>query len=182
MRFDLNDYSIPPAAVGKPLTLVASDTTIRILDGTSEIARHLRSYDRHQVVVDPAHPAALLRGKRHATSATMQNRLTHLVPTAKELLDAAFTAGESAGRQTQQLHKLLDEYGAAALQRAVREALERGTPRAASVAFLLRRQPRITPAVVDLSRHPEAQAIDVRPHDLETYDALTQHQTDDDQH
>ena len=181
VRFDLNDYSIPPAAVGKPLTLVASDTTIRLLDGTSEIARHLRSYDRHQVVVDPAHPAALLRGKRHATSATTQNRLTHLVPVAKELLDAAFSAGESAGRQTQQLHKLLDEYGAAALQRAVREALERGTPRAASVAFLLRRQPRVTTAMVDLSRHPEAQAIDVRPHDLETYDELAQHKTDDEQ-
>ena len=31
----------------------------------------------------------------------------------------------------------------------------------------------------DLSRHPEAQALDVRPHDLETYDELA-HSHDDD--
>jgi transposase len=35
VRFDLNDYSIPPEAVGRPLTLVASDTDVRILDGAS---------------------------------------------------------------------------------------------------------------------------------------------------
>lgn len=43
VRFDLNDYSIPPEAVGRPLTLVASDTTVRILDGAAEIARQRRS-------------------------------------------------------------------------------------------------------------------------------------------
>ena len=37
VRFDLNDYSIPPEAVGRPLTLVASDTIVRILDGSFEI-------------------------------------------------------------------------------------------------------------------------------------------------
>jgi transposase len=35
VRFDLNDYSIPPKAVGRALTLVASDTCVRILDGAS---------------------------------------------------------------------------------------------------------------------------------------------------
>ena len=40
VRFDLNDYSIPPEAVGKQLTLVASDTIVRILDGSIELARH----------------------------------------------------------------------------------------------------------------------------------------------
>ncbi len=53
VRFDLNDYSIPPEAVGRPLTLVASDTLVRILDGATEIARHNRSYDRHESVGDP---------------------------------------------------------------------------------------------------------------------------------
>jgi hypothetical protein len=32
---------------------------------------------------------------------------------------------------------------------------------------------------LDLSRHPKAQALDVRPHDLETYDELA-HSRDDD--
>jgi transposase len=59
IRFDLNPYSIPPEAVGRPLTLAASDTLVRILDGSAEIARHTRTYDRGQLVLDPAHQEAL---------------------------------------------------------------------------------------------------------------------------
>jgi hypothetical protein len=180
VRFDLNDYSIPPEAVGRPLTLVASDTTVRLLDGTVEIARHLRSYDRQQPVLDPAHQEAVLKLKRKAFHATAAGRLEQVVPESKTLLDLAFAQGESAGSQTVQLLKLLDEFGPAALRRAIAEALERKTPRACSVAFLLRRLPHMRRVALDLSRHPEAQCIEVRPHNLETYDELARTQNDDD--
>ncbi len=180
VRFDLNDYSIPPEAVGRPLTLVASDTLVRILHGAAEIARHHRSYDRHQEILQPAHQEALLKVKRKAFDATPGGRLAQQVPESKTLLDLAFSQGESAGSQTAQLLKLLDLYGAATLRNAIREALERNTPRASSVAFLLRRQQHTTPRLaVDLSRHPEAQSIEVRPHDLETYDELARNRDDD---
>jgi transposase len=181
VRFDLNDYSIPPEAVGRQLTLVASDTLLRILDGSAEIARHHRSYGRHEEVLDPSHQQALLKAKRKAFDSTPGGRLVQAVPESKDLLDLAFSQGESAGSQTAQLLKLLDLYGAAALRGAIREALERNTPRASSVAFLLRRQQRTTSPrlAVDLSRHPEAQSIEVRPRDLETYDELARHRDDD---
>jgi transposase len=179
VRFDLNDYSIPPEAVGRPLTLVASDIDIRILDGAAEIARHPRSYDRRQSILDPAHEQALLRTKRKALHQTRAGRLALAVPESDDLLERAFAQGESAVSQTTQLLGLLDLYGVAALRRAIREALERNTPRASSVAFLLRRNQRCSPLpALDLSRHPEAQALDVRPHDLETYDELA-HSRDD---
>jgi transposase len=181
VHFDLNDYSIPPEAVGRPLTLVASDTDVRILDGSAEIARHHRSYDRKQFILDPAHEQALLRTKRKALHARRADRLTLAVPESETLLERAFTQGESATRQTAQLLRLLDQYGVAALRCAVREALDRNTPRASSVAFLLRRQHRPAPLpALDLSRHPEIQTLDVRPHDLETYDELARSRDDDD--
>jgi hypothetical protein len=179
VRFDLNDYSIPPEAVGRPLTLVASDTSVRLLDGTLEIARHPRSYDRHKQVLDPTHREAVLKLKRKAFHATPAGRLEQAVPESKTLLDLAFAQGESAGSQTAQLLKLLDEYGPAALRRAIVEALERNTPRACSVAFLLRRQPRPRRVALDLSHNPQAQSVDVRPHDLETYDELARSEDDD---
>ena len=181
VRFDLNDYSIPPQAVGRPLTLVASDTLVRILDGTQEIARHTRSYDRHQQVLEPEHQQALLQLKRKAFHSTPADRLAQAVPESQILLDVAFARGESAGSQTAQLLKLLDLYGASALRRAIAEALERDTPRASSVAFLLRQQAvsSSAPPPVDLSRHPKAQSIDIQPHDLETYDELAKHDNDD---
>jgi len=181
VRFDLNDYSIPPQAVGRQLTLLASDTSVRILDGSVEIARHVRSYDRHQPVLDPAHQQAVLKSKRKAFHSTPAGRLEQAVPESKTLLDQAFALGESAGHQTAHLMKLLDQYGAAAFRRAIAEALERKTPRASSVAFLLRRQPRSPLLAVDLSRHPQAQSLDVRPHDLETYDELARNKNNDEQ-
>jgi transposase len=177
IRFDLNDYSIPPEAVGRLLTLAASESTVRILDGTKEIARHRRSYDRHQLVLDPTHQQALLEEKRKARGSTPGGRLAQTVPESEALLDVAFARGESAGNQTAQLLKLLDTYGAAELRCAIQEALERNTPRASSVAFILSRRQRAqqypTPGPVDLSRHPEMQSLDVTPHDLESYDELT---------
>ena len=98
------------------------------------------------------------------------------MPESEALLDAAFARGESAGSQTAQLLKLLDTYGAAELRGAIQEALERNTPRASSVAFILsrrQRSQRTVPPPVDLSHHPELQSLDVTPHDLESYDELT---------
>jgi transposase len=179
VRFDLNDYSIPPEMVGRPLTLAASDTTVRILDGAVELVRHRRSYDRQQQILDPAHREAVLKGKRRAFHSTPGGRLEQAAPESKALLDLAFEQGESAGSQTAQLLHLLDEFGSTALRRAIGEAIERNTPRASSVAFLLRRQTKPRRAVVDLSHHPQAQSVDVRPHDLETYDELARPQNDD---
>src|SRR5207245_2928201 len=59
LRFDGNDYSIPHALVRRPLTLVVSETLLRVLDGVTEVACHGRSYDRSQQVEEPAHLAAL---------------------------------------------------------------------------------------------------------------------------
>jgi hypothetical protein len=177
VRFDLNDYSIPPSAVGRPLVLVASEITVRILDGSNEIARHRRCYDRHQLVLDPAHQEALLEEKRKALGSTLGGRLANAVPESEALLDAAFARGESAARQSTQLLRLLEDYGAEQLRAAIHEALERNTPRASSVAFILRRHRhstgRVTPFPVDVSRRPELAALEVQPHDLETYDDLS---------
>lgn len=183
IRFDLNDYSIPPAAVGQALTLVASDTEVRLLDGTQEIARHRRSYDRHQVVTDPAHQQALLEHKRRALGATPSGRLLAAVPEIETLLQAAVERGEPASGQTLRLLQLLDDYGASALRAAVREALEHETPRASSVAYLLsrahrRRSQPLLPSV-HLTHRPDLEDLHVQPHDLGTYDELTRDRTND---
>jgi transposase len=172
VRFDLNDYSIPPEASGQPLTLYASPTQVRILYGGTEVARHARSYDRQQQILEPAHQEALLKTRRKALEATRSGRLGQAVPESTALLEQAFEKGESVTRQTTHLLDLLDRYGAQAVRAAVIEALKRDTPRAAQVEWLLRRRDAGRPQPVDLSRHPEAQSLDVQPHDLETYDEL----------
>ncbi|HKX58129.1 MAG TPA: IS21 family transposase [Steroidobacteraceae bacterium] len=176
VRFDLNDYSIPPEAVQRPLTIVASESEVRILDGARELTRHRRSYDRHQLVTDPAHQQALLAHKRRALGATPNGRLLGAVPEVEALLEAAVGRGESAVGQTARLLQLLDDYGAAELRHAVHEALERETPRVSSVAYLLQRRRRRAGhrplAQVSLTHRPELTHLHVEPQDLETYDDL----------
>jgi transposase len=184
VRFDLNDYSIPPVAVGRALTLAASETAVRILDAASEIARHRRSYDRHQRVEDPVHIEALLAEKRRARGSAPRARLNDAVPAAEAFLEACFQRGESVAATTERLLLLLDDYGAAELSVAVAEALARQTPRLSSVAFLLaqrrRAAQRRTALPVELSRRPELRDLYVKPHPSETYDELARRNDDDD--
>ena len=184
VRFDLNDYSIPPSAVGHLLSLVASDQSVRILDGTQEIARHRRSYDRHQRVEDHVHVETLLAEKNRARGSSRCARLIDAVPEAEAFLEAGFERGESAALLTQKLLLLLDDWGARELRAAVRQALDKQTPRVSSVAYILaknRRQaqpPRVLP--VDLSRRPDLKDLYVKPHSPETYDELSRPVTDPD--
>jgi transposase len=182
VRFDRNDYSLPPAAVGRPLTLVASATAVRLLEGTSEIARHRRSFGTGERIEDPAHIQALLEQKRKAAGSTKGGRLLGAAPEAERLLEAACQRGDSPARQAAELLRLLDDYGQKELRAAVVEALERGTPRASSVAFILARRHRLSrrrPLLpVDLHRRPELQDLNVQPHDPESYDDLTRDDPD----
>jgi hypothetical protein len=101
-----------------------------------------------------------------------------LVPESPAFLRAAFERGESIARLTVQLLRLLDDYGAAELAAALREALDHGTPRLSSVAFILtrrhRQQQRRTPLPVNLSRRPDLENLTVSNPSLEAYDELSQ--------
>jgi hypothetical protein len=183
--FDLNHYSIPPEAVGRrSLTLVASQTAVRILDGQVELAAHRRSYDRDQYIDEAGHEETLLEIKRKASGQTPSSRLTAAVPQAQAFLQAAFAKGENAGSTTLKLLRLLDDYGAKALEDALVEALERDTPRMSSVAYLLERRRRAektrAPLPVDLSRRPDLADLVVRPHEAEIYDELSRPDDDKD--
>lgn len=181
VRFDLNDYSIPPSAVRRPLTLVANAGSVRLLDGSTELVRHRRSYDRHQRIEDPTHIAALIQQKRQALGSTAVARLRHAIPNVEQFLAAAFERGESLARQTSQLLGLLDDYGAVELAEAVTEAIERNTPRASSLLFILSRRHRSRRSQllpVDLSRHPELADLAIPTHQLEVYDELSNHDHD----
>jgi len=183
IRFDLNDYSIPPTSVGRPLTLIASETTVRALEGTKEVSRHRRSYDRHRQIDDPAHVAALLADKQRARGSVPRARLNDAVPATEAFLEASFQRGESVAATTEKLLLLLDDYGAAELTAAVEESLSRQTPRLGSVAFLLARRRRTAQRrmalPVDLSRRPDLKDLYVKPHASETYDELARRDDDE---
>lgn len=178
VRFDRNDYSIPPEAVGRTLTVVAGPSMLRILDGATEIARHRRCWDRHQLIEDPVHREALLAQKRKAVGSSPNARLLAAAPETEALLDLACNRGYSVARLTRQLLHLLDDYGAAELRAAILEALHRQSPHASSVAYILQKRHRDrrrrAPLPVSLDRRPDLADIHVQPHQADLYDQLSE--------
>jgi hypothetical protein len=94
-------------------------------------------------------------------------------------LVAALNAGERLLSTSRQLERLLDDYGADALCACLAQAIERGTPRAASVAFLLRRTARPRPLPVALTSRPDLADLAITPADPAIYDRLGTKEDDD---
>jgi transposase len=177
VRFDGNDYSIPHEAVRRPLTLIADEHTVRIVDGVTELARHGRSYDHRQVIEDPAHLAALAAVKRAAHELRGRDRLRSLCPHAADFLEALAQRGHPLLAETRRLLDLADRFGAPALDAALAETLGRGAVSAAAVAHVLDQRARARrtppPLAVVLPDDPRVRDLHVIPHALDTYDSLT---------
>ena len=175
-RFDWNDYSVPHTHVRRTLWVIADLKTVRILDGNEVIAEHERSFDRHKQVEDPAHITALVEEKRHARKHRGMHRLCHACPSAEALLDQLATRGNHLGGAVTALLRLLEAYGAQALEEAIGEALKKDVPHPHAVRQVLERRERArtsSPAIPVVLADPRLRAITVRPHALESYDSLT---------
>ena len=176
VRFDKNDYSVPHQRTRRTLVVIATEVVVRVLEDSEVLASHARSYDKGQQVEDPAHIEALVAEKRRARKGRGIDRLAHAAPTTRRLLEELACRGDNLGTATSQFLRLLDTYGAVRLERAAREALERGAPHPRSVKLVLERQrldearPPVIP--VQLPDDPRVRDLFVRPHALESYDTL----------
>ena len=185
VRFDLNDYSIPHDRVRRTLVVLATPERVSILEGSDLLATHLRSYSRDEQIEDPSHLQALSQEKRAARRHRGTDRLHHAAPAAQKLLVAVASRGQNLSVATTSLLRLLDTYGAARLQEAILEALERGSPHPRTVQLILE-APTSTPPTpprmrIPLPDDPRVRDLVVRPHDLDHYDApVNEDQEDED--
>jgi transposase len=176
VRFDLNDYSVPHPYVRRILTVLADPHEVRIADGADILARHRRSYDKGAQIEDPAHIRGLVDDKRAARQHSANDRLAQAAPASQTLLMRAAERSANLGAITAALARLLERYGAAALQDAILEALLRGTPHPNAVRLALERQREQLggepPVAIVMPAHVRDRDAPVRPHALETYDQL----------
>jgi len=183
LRFDCNDYSIPHRLVRKPLTLRADGQRVRIFDGSELVAEHARDYGKRQILEVPAHIDALAQQKRKASELRGRDRLRALCAHADALIDHMARRGEPLRHRTAKLNRLLDRYGADALDAAIAEALDKGAPAVGSIAYLLDRDSRIhgkpVPLAVTVPDSVRDKDVIVVPHDMSDYDMLGRLEDDD---
>lgn len=176
VRFDWNDYSVPHTCVRKTLTVLASEETVRIFEGTALVAEHARSFDRGRVVEDAAHIERLEKEKLEARRGRGQDRLARSARSSRALFEKLAERGFNLGNATRRLLGLLDTYGAERLERAIAEAIEKDTPHVHAVTNILEREREergekpVIPVV--LPDNDAVRNLTVKPHALSTYDEL----------
>ena len=172
----LRDYSVPHDYVRRVLTVLADPHEVRIVNGAEVLACHRRSYDRGAQVEDVAHVQALVDDKRAARQHRATDRLAQAAPASQTLLVRAAERGANLGAITVALLRLLERFGAAALQAAILEALARDVPHPNAVRLALERHREqhgdAPPIALVLPAHVQARDAPVQPHALEPYDQL----------
>ncbi|KYF94651.1 hypothetical protein BE20_05960 [Sorangium cellulosum] len=179
-RFDLNDYSVPHDRTRRTLVVLADLDQVRIADGTEIVATHVRSWDRGQQLEQPEHIQRLVDEKRRAREHRGLDRLARAARSSQAFLRIVAERGDNIGSAIARLLQLLDAVGAAELEEALVEVLERDTIHVGAVRQVLdrRRSERCLPPPVSIpvTRGQHA-ALVVTPHSLATYDALKKDST-----
>jgi transposase len=174
VRFDWNDYTVPHTHVQRTLSVLADEQRVRIFDGITELANHPRSFDRHQQIEDPRHLQALVEYKRRAGAHRGCDALAQVSPASTDLLQMAADQGHNLGSITAALLRLLDQYGAQALQAAILDAVARKVPHPNAVRFALERarerSGRAPPLALALPEHVTRRDAPMRTHSLASYD------------
>jgi len=174
VRLGTNLYSVPSRYAPRrdTLTLVASDTEVRLLDGEDVVGRHERSWGKNQRVEDPEHRRELLEQKRAGRLPKMRDRLLSQVAGMDALYTRWVDVGRNVGLMTARTGKLLDLYGADVLAKAVADVLARGLHDPGALALRCEQARRAAggpmPAALELG--PHVPDCDVIPHDLSQYD------------
>ncbi len=175
VRFDLNDYSVPHDRTQRTLVVFADLETVRIAEGNDIVATHARSWDRGQQLEQLDHLEQLADEKRRAREHRGLDRLARAARSSQAFLRLVAERGDNVGSTTARLLQILDTAGAAELEEALVEALERDTVHVGAVRQIVDRRRSARglppPLSIPVTRGDHADLV-VTPHALSTYDAL----------
>jgi len=172
VRFDSNSYSVPAELVGKRVSISASDTHVRVVDGDICHAEHRRCWAKRHTIEAKEHRQSLVQARRQAQPSRGQDRLRTAAPSIDRLFERWVLENRNIGSLTVKAMKLLDLYGDRVFAAAVDSLNQRGTHDVGALAVvceqLRRAANRPVPVPIELGGHiPDT---DVIPHTMEAYD------------
>jgi len=176
--FDTNRYSVPTHHKADWLVLRAYPFRIEILAQDDVIACHARCLGREQSILDPLHYLELLAQRPGAFEhAIPMRRWRAQWPEVYERLLQRLQAAWPDGRGLREFLAILKlhlDHPADQVEQAIRAALELGAVHLDGIELCLRQlaASQETPVVLDLSGHPQLQAIGSQPVNLRQYDSL----------
>jgi transposase len=175
VALDTNHYSVPAEYASRWVTLKAYPDRVCIYHEARLIARHHRSYDRHQDIEDPDHPKALLAQRHNAREQRLLMRFLSLSPKAQAYYEGLEQRRANARLHVRKIIALSDIYGTEAVARALEDGLAFHAFSAEYIANLLemrsRQQPTASP--LHLTRRQDLLDIEIAEPDLSLYEVKT---------
>jgi hypothetical protein len=163
---------VPSDFASRVLTLFADDCIVRLVDGATLVAEHVRSWSRRQIFEKPEHRAALLVERRAARDLKGRDRIRAVVPAFDRIVERWNLSGSSLGHRVARAIKLLDLYGDHVFAAAAADIIERGLADVGALAVACEkyRKDLGRPVPVALVLPDHLDDADVIPHDLRSYD------------
>ena len=172
VAFEANCYSVPARYAGERLLLKAYPDRVCLYHRDALVARHPRSFDRHQDIEDPDHARELLGQRKSAREQRLLTQFLALSPRA-----AAYYAGLEAKRANPRVHArkilaLAEMHGSEAVTRALDDGLELEAFSAEYIAHMLAARRRIgtEPAPLQLTRRQDLLDLELPDPDLSIYE------------
>jgi len=123
VALDANHYSVPAGYARTRVTIKAYSDRICIYHADQLIARHPRSYDRHQDIEDPDHPKALLAQRHHAREQRLMREFLRLSSKAQAYYDGLEQRRLNPRHHLRKIVALSEIYGMDAVGRAIEDGI-----------------------------------------------------------
>ena len=176
VHFDGNRYSVPPEVARKPITLRANGHELRVIYEGTEVARHIRCYDKRQLLILPDHQLAAIQMRKRRQARQRQHEFDALGPAARHFHLELLKAPVRPGAHLRRLLALVRLYGRTEVLAAIDRALEYQTYDAAYVESIVLQERRRRRLPAPLPPRPQRQDliedIDLDEPDPGCYDQL----------
>lgn len=172
VAFDTNHYSVPTHYCGVLVTLKAYPDRLCIYHNEQLIARHIRSYDRHQDIEDPDHPKELLNQRIKASEQRLLLRFLTFTPKAADYHKGLEAKRLNWRNHVAKINALADIYGEPETARAIEDALEFGAFSCEYITNLLQARARALPEAspLQLTRRQDLLALELEKPNLSLYE------------
>jgi hypothetical protein len=173
IAFEANRYSVPAQFSGRLLTVKAYPERLCIYHDNQLIARHTRSYDRHQDIEDPDHPKALLDQRTSAREQRLLSQFLALSSNAQTYYEGIAARRFNARAHLRKILALAEIYGHSACCRAIDDALAFNAFSSEYIAHLLEARARAKSepvSALSLTRRADLLELELPEPDLSVYE------------
>ena len=171
IALDSNRYSVPAEFASQRVTVKTYPDRVCIYHQDKLIARHLRSYDRHQDIEDPDHPKALLAQRRTAREQRLLMQFLSLSRHAQVYHEGLEQRRVNPRHHLRKIVALSEIYGVDAVDRALQDGIAFAAYSCEYIANILEMRARETPTAgaLHLTRRQDLLEIEIAAPDFSPY-------------